>query len=88
MTSREGRPSSPAAWVEGEGNTAASFWERGEKTQRAGLSAPETHWHQEGAAAASKEARVGGSSELRHGRYQVALGGGGTCVITLRAEGT
>lgn len=38
MTSRAGRPSSPAAWVEGEGNTAASFWS--EAKRRSGPDSP------------------------------------------------
>lgn len=46
------------------------------------LLACESQWYQEGAAVAKKEARVGGSGSLRHGRYQLALRKGGTRVIT------
>lgn len=50
------------------------------------LPASESRGHRKGAVAARKEARVGGSGWLRHGRYQLTLGRGGMRVTTtLRA---
>lgn len=49
---------------------------------RGGLPACESRGHGKGAAAVRKEARVGGSGSLRHGRYQLTVDRGGTRVTT------